>query len=138
MDHPARAGGEERDMLTTTGAFSGFSVRDTEETRAFWADRIGLEVNGPEMGGILQLVLPGGATVIAYPKGDAHEPATFTVLNLEVPDVAAAIRELAEQGVEPIRYPGMPQDDDGAMRGNGPDIAWFTDPSGNVFSVIHE
>jgi hypothetical protein len=22
------------------------------------------------------------------------------------------------------------------MRGRGPDIAWFTDPSGNVFSVI--
>ncbi len=39
-------------------------------------------------------------------------------------------------GIEFIRYPGAPQDDDGVMRGNGPDIAWFTDPSGNVFSVI--
>jgi hypothetical protein len=30
----------------------------------------------------------------------------------------------------------MPQDEDGAMRGRGPDIAWFTDPSGNIFSTL--
>ena len=51
-------------------------------------------------------------------------------------DVTAAVRELAGRGVEFARYAGMPQDDDGVMMGNGPDIAWFTDPAGNVFSVI--
>jgi catechol 2,3-dioxygenase-like lactoylglutathione lyase family enzyme len=138
MDHPAPAGKERRDMLTTTGAFSGFSVRDIDEARAFWADRVGLDVRDAG-GGMLRLALPGsGASVLMYPKGDQHVPATYTVLNLEVDDVAAAIRELGEAGVEPLRYEGMPQDADGAMRGNGPDIAWFTDPSGNVFSVIHD
>ena len=118
-------------MLTTTTAFSGMSVRDVDETVAFWL-RIGLQVDD---GPIARLHLPGGGSTILYPKQD-HVPASFTVLNLVVADVGAAIRELAEVGVEPQRYPGMPQDEDGAMRGRGPDIAWFTDPSGNIVSVL--
>ena len=47
-----------------------------------------------------------------------------------------AIQELGAAGLHPERYPGMPQDEDGAMRGRGPDIAWFTDPSGNIFSTL--
>jgi catechol 2,3-dioxygenase-like lactoylglutathione lyase family enzyme len=119
-------------MLSTTGAFSGMSVRDVAEAVEFWREKVGLEVHD---GSIATLVLPGGGRVILYPKED-HRPADFTVLNLEVDDVGEAIRQLGEVGVEPQRYPGMPQDEDGAMRGRGPDIAWFTDPSGNVFSVI--
>lgn len=125
-------------MITILGAFSGFSVDDTDAATTFYADTLGLEVEGPNEGGIITLHLPGGGTVIAYPKGDDHVPATFTVLNLEVADVAVALRELAEAGIEPLRYEGMPQDDDGAMRGNGPDIAWFNDPAGNILSVIHD
>ena len=118
-------------MLTTTGAFSGMSVRDVPAAVEFWR-KVGLEVDD---GPIATLRLPGGGRVIVYPKPN-HEPASFTVLNFEVDDVAAAIRELGAVGVEPTRYPGMPQDEDGAMRGNGPDIAWFTDPSGNIFAVL--
>ena len=119
-------------MVAIEGAFSGMSVRDVPEAVAFWRDVVGLEVDD---GDIARLRLPGGGHVILYPKRD-HVPATFTVLNLVVADVGVAIRKLGERGLEPQRYPGMPQDEDGAMRGRGPDIAWFTDPSGNVFSVI--
>ncbi|TPW74620.1 VOC family protein [Schumannella soli] len=122
-------------MLTTTGAFSGFSVTDPERARDFYGRVLGLDIVDGGMGGISRLTLPGGANVILYPKQN-HEPATYTVLNLEVADVAAAIQELAAEGLEPLRYDGMPQDADGAMRGHGPDIAWFEDPFGNVFSVI--
>ena len=118
--------------LTTTGAFGGMSVKDVPEAVRFWRDVVGLEV---EDGDIATLHLPGGGRVIVYPKAD-HAPASFTVLNFQVEDVGQAIRELGAAGLEPERYPGMPQDEDGAMRGNGPDIAWFTDPSGNVFSVL--
>lgn len=119
-------------MVTIARAFSGISVRDVPEAVAFWREVVGLEV---EDGTIARLHLPGGGQVILYPKPN-HEPASFTVLNLVVADVGQAIRELGEAGLEPVRYPGMPQDEDGAMRGRGPDIAWFTDPSGNVFSVL--
>jgi len=108
------------------------SVRDVPEAVAFWRDVVGLQVHE---GDIARLHLPGGGSVILYPKPD-HVPASFTVLNLVVPDVGQAIRELGAAGLEPQRYAGMPQDEDGAMRGNGPDIAWFTDPSGNIFSVL--
>ncbi len=121
-------------MLTTTGAYGGMSVRDVPEAVGFWRDTVGLEVDD---GDIARLHLPGGGDVILYPKPD-HVPAQFTVLNLVVADVGVAIRELADTGLTPERYPGMPQDEDGAMRGNGPDIAWFTDPSGNIFSVLDQ
>jgi catechol 2,3-dioxygenase-like lactoylglutathione lyase family enzyme len=119
-------------MVTTVGAFSGMSVRDVPEAIAFWRDVVGLDV---EEGDIARLNLPGGGHVILYPKAN-HVPAEFTVLNLVVADVGVAIQELGANGLQPERYPGMPQDDDGAMRGRGPAIAWFTDPSGNIFSTV--
>jgi len=121
-------------MVTYGTPFSGFSVADIPAAKAFYADVVGLEVT--ESDGMLQLALGDGHHVLVYPKGEAHTPASFTVLNLPVEDVSAAVRELAERGVSFERYDGMPQDKDGVMKGNGPDIAWFTDPSGNVLSVI--
>lgn len=114
--------------------FSGFSVDDTDAAKAFYVDIVGLTVN--EENGLLKIDLGEGHFVIVYPKGDAHQPASFTVLNLPVDDVTTAVRELAGRGVEFARYDGMPQDADGVMKGHGPDIAWFTDPAGNVISVI--
>ncbi|MFG2108001.1 hypothetical protein [Micromonospora chersina] len=49
-----------------------------------------------------------------------------------------SVDQLVSRGVRFERYEGMPQDDKGVMRGNGPSIAWFTDPAGNVFSVLQE
>ncbi|MFB2556222.1 VOC family protein [Herbiconiux liangxiaofengii] len=125
-------------MLTISRGYSGFSVRDVEEARAFYGTALGLVATINAMG-ILDLELPGGAHVIAYPKPD-HEPAAFTVLNLEVADIDAAVDELEAAGVAIERYDGMPQDDRGVMRGQaagrGPDIAWFRDPSGNILSVL--
>ena len=115
--------------------FSGFAVRDVDESLAFYRDVLGLVVGTNEMG-MGEIDLGEGHRVLFYPQGDAHEPASFTVLNLPVADVTAAVADLAAAGVVFERYDGMPQDDDGVMRGHGPDIAWLTDPSGNVFSVI--
>jgi catechol 2,3-dioxygenase-like lactoylglutathione lyase family enzyme len=121
-------------MFKDTKAFSGFSVPDVEAARAFYGDVLGIETSIDN--GILTLHLEGGRRpTIAYPKPD-HRPADFTILNFPVEDVGAAVRRLTERGVTFERYDGMPQDDDGVMRGHGPDIAWFTDPGGNVLSVI--
>ena len=123
-------------MLTESPAFSGFAVSDVEAARRFYTDVLGLRVEqNTEMGGLLTLHLGGDTNVLVYPRPN-HEPASYTVLNFPVADVGAAVRELTGRGVRFERYPGMPQDEDGVMRGNGPDIAWFTDPAGNIFSVI--
>jgi catechol 2,3-dioxygenase-like lactoylglutathione lyase family enzyme len=125
-------------MLTYDDTFSGFSVDDQAATLDFYRDKLGVEVVDEGMG--LQLRLPGGPVFI-YQKDD-HVPATFTVLNFRVADIDAAADELAAAGIELERYPGMPQDEKGIMRGKaanmGPDIAWFTDPAGNVLSILSE
>jgi catechol 2,3-dioxygenase-like lactoylglutathione lyase family enzyme len=125
-------------MLTTTGAFSGFSVSDQVDTLAFYRDVLGVEVVDTGMGLELRL---GAASVFVYSKPD-HVPATFTILNFQVADIDAAAAELTAAGVELLRYDGMHQDETGISRGKsagmGPDIAWFTDPSGNILSILNE
>ena len=126
-------------MLANSKAFSGFAVADIEAAKAFYGDTLGLEVT--EEHGILTLHLAGDRPTIIYPKPD-HEPAGFTILNFPVDDVEAAVDALTERGVEIERYPEWDQDEKGIMRGiaanQGPDIAWFKDPDGNILSVLQE
>lgn len=128
-------------MLTTTGAMSGFSADDTETARAFYRDTLGLDVRDGGMDGIIELFVTGGTPVLVYPKAN-HEPASYTVLNLLVDDIDVAADELAARGVELLRYDGSGQDERGIMRSrtpdDGPSIAWFTDPAGNIFSIMQE
>lgn len=125
-------------MLDINNAFSGFAVKDIEEARSFYSETLGLEVEDGPMG-LLNLHLTGSTNVLVYPKPD-HEPAVFTILNFEVPDIDAAVTALTERGVEFDRYDDFDQDERGVFRGSrndqGPDIAWFRDPSGNVLSII--
>ena len=121
-------------MFTPRNTFSGFSVADIPAARIFYADILGLTVDENSMG-FLNLSLPNGGTVLIYGKQN-HTPASYTVLNFEVDDVEAAVDDLTARGVVFERYDAMRQDAKGIMRGHGPDIAWFTDPSGNVFSVL--
>ncbi len=125
-------------MLGDSPAFSGFSVNDLDAARRFYEEALGLRVTVmSEMGGMLRLQLGGGAEVLVYPKAD-HTPATYTVLNFPVPDVEQAVDQLTARGVRFERYEGFDQDEKGIARGQGPDIAWFTDPAGNVFSVLQQ
>jgi catechol 2,3-dioxygenase-like lactoylglutathione lyase family enzyme len=121
-------------MLAISAAFSGFSVDDIETARRFYTETLGLQVS--EENGLLILNLSGGTNVLAYPKGRHHQAATFTVLNFPVDDIEAAVDNLVARGVEFERYEGTDQDERGINRGGGPLIAWFTDPSGNIFSVL--
>ena len=126
-------------VLTGSTAFSGFSVDDLDAARTFYEQVLGLRTSGePEMGGIMHLHLAGGRDVLVYAKGPGHSPATYTVLNFPVPDVDAAVAELTARGVQFLHYDQPPTDDTGVMRAGGPLIAWFTDPAGNVFSVIEQ
>lgn len=122
-------------MFKNTKAFSGFSVDDIEEAKRFYGETLGLEVS--EKYGLLTLCLGSGADVLIYPKAD-HTPASFTILNFPVDDIEAAVDELGRRGVTFERYPDLETDEKGVFRGGGPYIAWFTDPAGNVISVLEE
>ena len=121
--------------MNISGAYSGFAVTDLAAARDFYRS-LGVEVVEVPEG--LDLQIPAGGHVFVYPKPD-HEPAGFTVFYVEVPDIDAAIDELAGLGIEPLRYEGFPQDEKGVLRGRaaerGPDIAWILDPSRNVVAV---
>jgi catechol 2,3-dioxygenase-like lactoylglutathione lyase family enzyme len=123
-------------LLENTKAFSGFSVDDVPRAKQFYGDTLGLKVT--EENGMLTLHIAGDRPTLVYPKGDAHEQASFTILNFPVADIEATVDGLAERGVSFERYSGseMETDEKGIFRGGGPLIAWFKDPAGNVLSVI--
>ncbi|MPZ71711.1 MAG: VOC family protein [Nitriliruptorales bacterium] len=121
-------------MLTDAQAFSGFSVDDLSAAKRFYGDTLGMKVS--EENGLLTLHIAGGYKVLAYPKPD-HAPASFTILNFPVDEIDRAVDELTQRGVEFERYEGFDQDDRGVARGpDGPPIAWFTDPAGNILSLL--
>lgn len=126
-------------MFKAKAAFSGISVNDLDKAKKFYTKTLGLEVDNDKMG--LQLTLPGGGKLFIYPK-ENHQPATFTVLNFVVADIDEAVEILEKQGVTFEKYEGFNQDEKGIARGKsvnqGPDIAWFKDPAGNILAVLEE
>ena len=126
-------------MFNPTSAFSGFSVDDLSAARAFYSEKLGLEVTDAGVG--VHIHLPGDKVrVFAYPKGAGHQPATFTLLNFRVDNIDTALDELVLRGVKFEMYENA--DEKGILRGltddMGPDIAWFKDPAGNILSILQE
>ena len=120
-------------------AISSFSVNDTEKAKEFYGGKLGLEIAQAGEGPKMQI---GGLGTFIYPK-DNHEPATFTILNFMVDDIDRAVDDLAKRGVQFESYAGEIKTDErgifrGAESGNGPNIAWFKDPAGNILSVMQE
>ncbi|MGO8969437.1 MAG: VOC family protein [Myxococcaceae bacterium] len=124
-------------MFTGTKAFSGFSADDIQRAKKFYGETLGLRVE--EARGLLTLHFAGDGKVVIYPKPN-HTPATFTVLNFPVKDVEKAVDELTKRGVRFEIYTAAPlkTDQRGIFRSEGPPIAWFKDPAGNILSVIEE
>lgn len=122
-------------MLENSKAFSGFAAPNIAQEKTFYSQMLGLKTS--EDHGLLRLPLAGGNNVLIYPKPN-HVPATFTVLNFPVDDVDRAVDELTKRGVRFEIYDGpeIKTDKKGIMRGNGPTIAWFKDPAGNIISVL--
>jgi catechol 2,3-dioxygenase-like lactoylglutathione lyase family enzyme len=124
-------------MVQVTTAFSSFAVNDLAAAEEFYVGTLGLEVSRalPEGDGPLWLRAAEEPGVLVYLKPD-HVPATFTVLNLSVPDITEAVDELAGRGIAFKRYPHYVQDERGIFHGEGHSIAWFTDPAGNGLCVV--
>jgi predicted enzyme related to lactoylglutathione lyase len=130
------SGRKERLVFADTKAFSGFAVDDLERAHLFYEKTLGLRVT--EENGLLTLHLAGGRDTLVYPKPD-HTPATYTILNFAVDDIDEAVDGLAARGVHFARYDGFEQDEKGiAQPEDGPRIAWFTDPAGNILAVLEE
>lgn len=123
-------------MFKNTKAFSSYSTNDLKKTKDFYQQTLGLEVDESYF---LTVKLATGGQVIIYPKPN-HEPATFTVLNFPVDNIDTAVDELTKRGIRFLQYEGdIKTDEKGIARDSeGPKIAWFEDPAGNILSVLEE
>jgi catechol 2,3-dioxygenase-like lactoylglutathione lyase family enzyme len=125
-------------MFENTKAFSGFAVDDLAKAREFYGEILGVKTS--EAHGLMTLHLAGDRDTLVYPKPD-HTPATYTILNFPVDDIDQAVDALTRKGVRFQQYENM-TDERGIARGiatgQGPDIAWFKDPAGNILSVLQE
>jgi predicted enzyme related to lactoylglutathione lyase len=123
-------------MFKDTKAFCGFSVNDLAKAKEFYGTTLGMDIEESPQGFILKIA--GVYGIFVYPKED-HVPATFTVLNFPVDDIDQAADALTSKGIVLEHYENM-TDDKGIARGRstgqGPDIAWFKDPAGNILSVL--
>ena len=120
-------------MFTNTKAFSGFAVDDIDKAREFYSETLGLEVS--EENGLLTLNIAGDRPTLIYPRPN-HTPAEYTILNFPVDDIDKAVEELTARGVRFEQYEGFEQDEKGIFRAEGPPIAWFRDPAGNILAVL--
>jgi len=125
-------------MFKHTKAFSGFSVDDLQKAKTFYSKILGLEVTDNPMG-LIELHIEGSNRIIIYPKPN-HEPATFTILNFPVDNIDKAVDELISKGIKFEQYEGQLKTDEKGISRNpeGPKVAWFKDPAGNILSVLEE
>ena|SRR5437660_9507067 len=127
-------------MFKDTKAFSSFSVDDVQKAKKFYGETLGLEVSESYGGSLLELHVGGGMNILIYPKTN-HSPATFTILNFPVDNLEQAVDDLTKRGVrfEIYNEGDVKTDEKGiSLSSEGPKIAWFKDPAGNVLSVLEE
>ncbi len=130
-------------MLENSKAYSGIGVENLKEAERFYGESLGLNTEVVDEDNLMTLHLAGDRPTLVYQQ-EGTTPASYTVLNFPVDDIDKAVDELAGRGVSFERYEDFPfeQDEKGIARGlaaeQGPDIAWFKDPTGNVLSVLQE
>ncbi len=126
-------------MFAKSKAFSGFSVDDLDAAKSFYGETLGLDVSDDN--GMLMLHIADGGNVLIYPKPN-HTPASFPILNFPVDDIDQTVEELTKRGVRFESYEGFEQDEKGIARPangqEGPPIAWFRDPAGNILAVLEQ
>jgi catechol 2,3-dioxygenase-like lactoylglutathione lyase family enzyme len=122
-------------MVGSSRAFSGFAVDDVAAAKTFYTETLGLTVS--EEHGMLHLHIGADTQILVYPK-PGHQPASYTILNFPVDDIDRAVDELSGKGVRFQSYEGIKTDERGIFREEGPYIAWFADPAGNILSVLQE
>lgn len=125
-------------MLGESKATSGFAVKDIDEAKEFYEGVLGLRVEVlTEEFGVTALKFADGHDTLMY-RSEAMTPPSYTILNFEVDDIDAAVDGLAGRGVGFRRYDDFNHDEKGIVRGPGPQIAWFEDPSGNTIAVMQQ
>jgi len=109
-------------------------IVDVERAKAFYRDTLGLRLVSEEPP--YAIVFNANGIMLRLVIGRERPPIQGTVLGWQVPDVAAAVRDLMQAGVVFERYGFMQQDELGIWTTpTGSKVAWFKDPDGNTLSI---
>jgi predicted enzyme related to lactoylglutathione lyase len=121
--------------LATADPIAFILTADRMRAKPFYAGALGLPITAEDDFAVT-LGLGGGVT-IRLTDLPGHKAAEHTVLGWAVPDIRAAVAELKAKGVTFRIYDGFGQDEAGIWQppGGGAQVAWFTDPDGNVLSL---
>ena len=124
-------------MLADASIAAFVPVRDLAVAEKFFAGTLGLRLI-ENNGFALVFAGAGGATIRCALTPDL-KPQPFTILGWDVPDIEAAVSELARAGVQPIVYAHFDQDERGIWTApGGARIVWFNDPDGNNLSLAQQ
>ena len=109
-------------------------TRDRAKSVPFYRDVLGFPLVSDDF---FAAVLDLNGTMLRISTVETHQPTPSTVLGWEVPDIAAAAKDLKAKGVEFNIYDGFGQDELGIWTSPASDakVAWFRDPDGNVLSL---
>lgn len=109
-------------------------IVDVARAKEFYRDTLGLRLLSEEPP--FALVFDANGIMLRLGMGKELPPARGTVLGWQVPDAAAAVRDLQARGVQFERFAQMKQDELGIWTTpTGSKVAWFKDPDGNILSI---
>jgi catechol 2,3-dioxygenase-like lactoylglutathione lyase family enzyme len=101
--------------------------------KTFYGDTLGLRFLSEDG---FAVVFDANGTMLRVAIVKELQPAKYTVLGWEVPDIAGIVQRLQSAGVQFKQYGFKDQDESGIWTApGGSRIAWFEDPDGNVLSV---
>jgi catechol 2,3-dioxygenase-like lactoylglutathione lyase family enzyme len=110
------------------------TIVDVPRAKDFYQNRLGLRLLSEEPP--FALVFDANGIMLRLGMAEERPPAHGTVLGWQVPDIAEAVRSLAQAGVQFERYEQMQQDESGIWTSpTGAKVAWFKDPDGNTLSL---
>jgi catechol 2,3-dioxygenase-like lactoylglutathione lyase family enzyme len=122
-------------MLGDHPVFPILLSTDMAASRAYYHDTLGLEIVGEDEERII--LRCGGGTGLLISRSTVGTADTQTQVAWRVPDLRATLVDLRTRGVRIEEYEApAPVTLDGIADMGHSWAAWFTDPSGNVLSVI--
>jgi catechol 2,3-dioxygenase-like lactoylglutathione lyase family enzyme len=111
-------------------------TRNAVAARAFYEGKLGLRLESEDGFALVFRVGTRPGVMLRVVNTPEFQPAPYTIFGWQVDDIAASVKELIANGIEPLHYGFFKQDDLGIWASpSGAQVAWFKDPDGNTLSI---
>lgn len=121
-------------MLGDSTVCAMAAVKDLDEAKKFYNEKLGLKQVDENLGGVMYQ--SGTGKIFVYPSPTAGTNQATTA-NWDVADISAAVSQLKDKGItnwEHYEFPGAEHDGEVHLM-MGMKAAWFKDPSGNILGI---